>query len=72
MNVFLRGHRSRPCSLFRFLPGRERAGSLPEISGLPGQNQGWEDHAGDGKSSLLLLPAEVSSSHSHTNHSMSC
>lgn len=52
----------QPCFLSRFLPGGEPSGSLPEVSGLPGQNQGWEDHAGHGESSVLLLPAEVSGS----------
>lgn len=49
--------------LFRFFSGGERAGSLPESPGLPRQNQGRKDHAGNGKSSVLLLSAEVSNSH---------
>lgn len=41
------------------LSGGERAGSVPAVPGLAGQNPSWKDHAGDGESSLLLLPAEV-------------
>lgn len=41
-------------------PRGERAGPLPALTGLAGQNQGWKDHAGHGESSVLLLPAEVS------------
>lgn len=61
MNVFLKGrHDNGLCFPSRFFPRGERAGGLPEIPGLPGQNQGRENHAGNGKSPVLLLPAEVS------------
>lgn len=46
-------------SLCSPLPGGERTGSFPALPGLPGQNQGWKDHAGHGQSTLLLLPTEV-------------